>query len=248
MYDGSVARRIPEHRFDDLIRAATEVFISQGYRRTQMADVAAALGVAKGTLYGYVQGKEALFQLAARYSDSPGPVGPPAELPLPTPKPGELLGLFRERVAREGDLPRLTEALERGRAADVRRELETVLRELYSVMARNHRGIKLIDRCALDHPELAAEWQKAGREAPLGRLTEYLEARIRARQLRPVHDTRLAARLVLETITTWTVHIKWDRSPQEFDPEAAEENGMQFLLRCLLPDGEHGSTEREEKA
>ena len=42
-----MARKIPERRFDDLVRAATEVFIAHGYRHTQMADVAEALGVAK---------------------------------------------------------------------------------------------------------------------------------------------------------------------------------------------------------
>ena len=34
--------------------AATDVFIERGYRQTQMADVARAMGVAKGTVYLYV--------------------------------------------------------------------------------------------------------------------------------------------------------------------------------------------------
>ena len=238
MYSTAMARRIPEHRFDDLIRAATEVFIDQGYRRTQMSDVAAALGVAKGTLYGYVESKEALFQLAARYSDSPGPIEPPAQLPVPTPKPGEILRVFEERLAREGSMPVLAEALKRRRVRNVRLELEAVLRELYSIMERNHRGIELIDRCALDHPELAERWQKVGREGTRGGLTDYLDARIHSRQLRPVRDTRLVARLAIEAITTWAVHIKWDRSPQKFDAEAARENVIQFLLHDLVRDAE----------
>jgi hypothetical protein len=46
-----MARKIPDDRFDQLIDTATQVFIEQGYRRTQMADIAEAMGVAKGTLY-----------------------------------------------------------------------------------------------------------------------------------------------------------------------------------------------------
>ena len=53
--------RPPPARFPDLIQAATRVFLAQGYRRTQMADVAAAMDAAKGTLYLYVESKEALF-------------------------------------------------------------------------------------------------------------------------------------------------------------------------------------------
>ena len=64
-----MARQIPDDRLAQLLEAATGVFIEQGYRRTQMADVAAALGVAKGTLYLYVESKEALFDLVCRYAD-----------------------------------------------------------------------------------------------------------------------------------------------------------------------------------
>ena len=39
-----MARPIPENRFHDLIQAATAVFVEQGYRRTQIADVAVRRG------------------------------------------------------------------------------------------------------------------------------------------------------------------------------------------------------------
>ena len=65
-----MARQIPSHRFSELVHAGTGVFIEFGYQRAQMADVASALGVAKGTLYGYVESKEALFLLCTRYCDT----------------------------------------------------------------------------------------------------------------------------------------------------------------------------------
>jgi AcrR family transcriptional regulator len=229
-----VARKIPEHRFDDLVRVATEVFIAQGYRRTQMADVAEALGVAKGTLYGYVESKEALFELCLAHADDRDPIEVPARLPLPTPKPGALLRMLTTRLAARGELPRMAEALRSRRAHDIRVELEGVLRELYDAMESNHRAIKLIDVCALDHPELAAAWQSAGREGPRDRMADYLASRSRAGQLRPIADPSLAARLVIETITTWTLHIKWDRFPQRFAAKAARDNVIEFLVRGLL--------------
>jgi AcrR family transcriptional regulator len=229
-----MSRRIPEQRFDDLVRTATDVLISQGYRRTQMAEVAAALGVAKGTLYGYVESKEALFEICLRHADSPGLIEQPLTLPVPTPKPGYLLRLLRRRFDTEAALPVLAQALEQRRARDVRVELEEVLHEFYTILERHHRGIKLVDRCALDHPELAAEWQRQGREGIRDLIVEYLDSRIRAKQLRPVSDPQLAARLVIETITTWAVHIKWDRFPQKFDPKAAQDHVVEFLVRALL--------------
>ena len=66
-------RTIPDDRLAKLVDCATEVFIAQGYQRTQMADVAKALGVAKGTLYLYVESKDALFDLVARCADDAHP-------------------------------------------------------------------------------------------------------------------------------------------------------------------------------
>ena len=68
-----MARRTPPERLTRLVECATRVFIEQGYRRTQMADIAEALGVAKGTLYLYVESKDALFDLVARCADGEHP-------------------------------------------------------------------------------------------------------------------------------------------------------------------------------
>lgn len=51
----------PETWLSDLLTAATKVFIAGGYHRAQMADIAHEMGVSQGTLYTYVESKEALF-------------------------------------------------------------------------------------------------------------------------------------------------------------------------------------------
>src|SRR5215470_8946977 len=114
-----MARKTPPDRLSQLVECATQVFIEQGYRRTQMADVAEALGVAKGTLYLYVETKEALFDLAARYADAERPIENPPSLPVPAPKPGSTLDYVRQRLVQQRSLPSLTEALARQRVTDV---------------------------------------------------------------------------------------------------------------------------------
>src|SRR5215831_7835654 len=107
----TMARQVPAQRFQDLVDAATTVFIAQGYRRTQMADVAEALGVAKGTVYLCVESKEALFDVALRYADAPRPIAAPATLPIPTPARGRTLRYVQERLARDPASPTLQAAL-----------------------------------------------------------------------------------------------------------------------------------------
>jgi AcrR family transcriptional regulator len=80
-----VPRRIPDSRFQDLIDAATSVFIAQDYRRTQMGDIAKAMGLAKGTVYLYVESKDALFDIVLRSADAPRPIALPPSLPVRTP-------------------------------------------------------------------------------------------------------------------------------------------------------------------
>src|SRR5215813_5293652 len=126
---GAMARTVPDDRLARLVECATRVFIEKGYRQTQMADVAEALGVAKGTLYLYVESKEALFDLVARNADGDLVAHPPT-LPIRTPKRGATLKYVRERLAASHVTEALAGALRPGRISDPRAELEGVVREL----------------------------------------------------------------------------------------------------------------------
>lgn len=226
-------RPIPSDRLSQLVAAATEVFIAQGYRRTQIDDVAQALGVAKGTIYGSVQSKEALFDAALRYADQLEPLPDNSALPLPTPEPGSTLAWLRNRLTREAQNLELTAALNRTRVRDARQELSTVLRDLYERMDRNRRGIKLVDRCSLDQPELASLWFGEGRWAQHAALAEYLRRRIEKGHLRSGTDTAIAARLLLETLAFWAVHRHWDPSPQQLTEMDVQTNVIELLVRSL---------------
>jgi AcrR family transcriptional regulator len=228
-----VARPIPGARFHDLLEAATAVFLEQGYRRTQIADVAARLGLAKGSIYTYVESKEALFDRVLRHADDPEQIELPETLPVATPSPGATLALVKKRVAEAAALPALTAALARTRVVDVRAELETVLGELYDVLARHRTAIKLLDRCAHDYPELAKLWHREGREGTLGLLARYLGERARRGRLRRFEDGAVAARIVLETLVFWAVHRHFDPAPQPVDEASARRTALAFLVHAL---------------
>jgi AcrR family transcriptional regulator len=229
-----MARPIPEDRFQALVEAATAVFLEQGYRRTQIADVAARMGLAKGSVYTYVESKEALFDCVLRHADRAERIERPATLPVATPRPEATLETLKRRLAEEGALPLLTAALSRARVVDARAELETVLGELYDALARHRTAIKLLDRCAADHPELAEVWYGAGREGALGLLGRYLDDRARRGRLRRFESSTVAARIVLETLVFWAVHRHWDPSPQAVDEARARRAVLTFLTGALV--------------
>lgn len=228
-----MARRIPDDRLAQLLGCATQVFIEQGYRRTQMADVAEALGVAKGTLYGYVESKEALFDLVVRCVDDDAWRTAPPAFPVRTPKPGETLLYLRERLARESIAPALVRALTRKRGPAPPGELATIVHELFDQLARNRCGIKLLDRSSRDYPELAALWFAGARGGLLEALAAYIEAGVKQKRFDPVPDVATAARLILETIVFWAVHRHWDSQPSEIGDDLARTTVTHFVTRTL---------------
>jgi AcrR family transcriptional regulator len=227
-------RRVPENRFGDLLQAATRVFIAQGYRLTQMSDIAEAMGVAKGTVYLYVKSKEALFAAVLRYADRTPPAVSELQLPLAPPEAGELLVELKKALDRDALPSTLALALERRRVPNVRVELEEIVRDLYTEQSHHRTLIELIDRCARDHPELGALFYARGRFARVDMLARYLDARIEMGLLPAVPDSLATARFVIEAIATWAVHIHWDPAPQGIDPETAEELVVRFVLAGLL--------------
>jgi AcrR family transcriptional regulator len=228
-----MARPIPEGRFSQLIEVATKTFVARGYRLTQMSDVAQALGVAKGTLYGYVESKEALFDAAVRFADGQGTMPEPGALPLPTPPAGSTVQYVQRRLAEEASELELVAAL--SRPTDTRakpEEFQSIVRDLYRRMSRNRRALKLVDRCAVDHPELASVWFDQGRYGQVALLATYLEKRIADGQMRAVPSVQLAARMALETVALWAIHMPWDPSPRPFADDDVENAVVDMLVHA----------------
>jgi AcrR family transcriptional regulator len=226
---------MPPDRIDDLIRCATEVFTAQGYRRTQMAGIADAVGVSKATLYLYVESKEALLWLCLQHADDPNQIGRPEVLPVPTPPAGRMAEYVEARIREVAKFPVLAEALRKPRADDIRQELYDVLDELYTLLEANCRAVRMLDRCS-DHPELGPLWHAMVRAPGRGDLARYVAQRVKAGQFRQVEHPQLASRIALETVATWAMHIKWDRAPESYEPESSKAAVIEQICRGLLSD------------
>ncbi len=208
-----VARLIPTDRFSAVIDAAARVFITHGYQRAQIQDVADALRLGKGTLYGYAQSKAALFAAAVRYADGHEPVPTPADLPVSAPGDGKLAALVAGRLAAEVADLKLAKALTDAAPADTAAEFADIVTDLYTRLARHRIAIKLVDRCAPELPELAEVWFGAGRRVHVDAVEQYLLNRQQHGSLRLPGSAPLLARTVVELCTYWAVHSHFDPVP-----------------------------------
>jgi AcrR family transcriptional regulator len=226
-----MARPIPKDRLCRLVEVATAVFIDQGFRHTRMEDVAEALGVAKGTVYLYVESKEALFDLVCRAADRP--FEQPAELPVKSPSPGATIRYIVERLTAGQVMPALADALAGGRRA-ARDELGAITGDIFDAMARNRVGIKLVDRSARDIPELGKVWFGGARGFLVDALCRYLSERIKARRLRAPVDVAIAARFIVETCAVWAVHRHWDAQRQDLPEDRVRAAVIDLVVAALI--------------
>ncbi|MCB9593765.1 MAG: TetR/AcrR family transcriptional regulator [Sandaracinaceae bacterium] len=230
-----MARKRPDDRFEHLVEAATRAFIANGgFKRTSIDDVARELGVAKGTVYLYVQSKEALFDVCLRRADAPASFPEPS-LPVPTPEPEATFDYVRSLIGDSSLFGALDEVLSGESGLAPRAELERLVDELYRTLFEHRVKLRLINASASDLPELGELWYGAARGGLNRRLAGWLSRRSTAGDFRPMPDPACAARLLSETVYWFAVNRTFDPGPDRLDDGFAKETVKASLLRTFLP-------------
>ena len=106
-----MARTRSPRRLDEIVEAALQVFLEQGYRRALMADIARRAGVSPGLLYSYAESKDALFALALQREL--GLDTSEITLPYPDPDPSDVDALLERALRDFGTIPTLQSGEER---------------------------------------------------------------------------------------------------------------------------------------
>lgn len=227
-----MTRQTPPGRVRDVARAAGDVFIEKGYRRTLMTDVGARLELSHALLYRYVESKEALFQLALVYAIDEQAIST-IDVPVATPSPGQTLALLKTWARENTAFPVLSAALSRSHPRDGVEELLGIIDERYFFIERNSRVLALIERSALDVPELYTFYFTKGRQNQIKQLTQYLQRRIDSEDFRDVSDINVAARFITESISWFAWHRKSDPDSAMLDDEQAHKTVRELLVAAF---------------
>jgi AcrR family transcriptional regulator len=245
------SKRTAHERFPEVIAAAVRVFTQEGYRAARMSDVARAAGLSEAALYRYVESKEGLFVLAIRHAllleampaEDPdgtdagdGADGPEAvRFPLKPPPLAEMISQAREFVAAEVPFGSLAAALSGPVPADPAAELETVMRELFTLESQTREAADMIERSARELPELADLLNSGLRRPVLAAMTNYLGRRASTGTLRATPDTAATARLVLETLTWFARHRYLDPYGAAIPDSLAADTAVDAMIHALVP-------------
>ena len=227
-----MSRTRPATRIDQLLSAATRVFISRGYHRTAMSEIAREMRVAPGTIYLYVESKEALFHLLVMRT-AVDPAAELPELPVRTPPAGTTIEMLKRAMTLTAYAPRLAAALQRPKGPAAFVDLEAIIGELYDSAYQRRIGIDLIERSAIDWPEMAEVFYEGLRVPLVKALAAYLERGIAAGELRPVSSIRVAARYIVETVAWFAIHRHGDPRPKDFSDDEARTGVIPLLTASL---------------
>ncbi|RIL04524.1 MAG: TetR/AcrR family transcriptional regulator [Proteobacteria bacterium] len=233
-----MARTRPPDRFQQLLDTALRVFAHKGVRRTRMSDIAREMGVSPGSLYNYVESKEALFHWIVERGAADGVVEAPDALPIRLPAPAVARRRLREELGSAFRIPALEAAFARRAPADARAELEKVVRAVYAQVERARRPMTVIERSAPDLPELYALYFVQLRREFFARFADWVARRQRGGHFRDDVDPRVAARFALESIVYFARHRFGDLDPDAGlpDDDAVREHVVRLVLASLLPD------------
>jgi AcrR family transcriptional regulator len=227
-----MARRRPPDRLDHILEAATRVFARTGMENSKMSDVASEAGVSQGTLYNYVESKEALFRLLLDRGLGKAPPSPSA-LPLRSPSTAALANRMDDAIATTFALPKLDAALARRRVTAAAAELTEVIDELYERTLATRQAADVLERSARDVPELAAVFYGKVRRNLFDRMERLVTRRIASRHYHD-REPRILARMIIETVTTFARHIYNDVEAPSFDLALARTVTIETIVTGIV--------------
>jgi len=224
----------PSQRLLEVAEAATEEFGRLGYRGTKTAEVAAKAGMSTGSLFTYVESKEALFHLVFLHGFELTSQQLP-DLPVATPGPGETLKVIEAGLG-QVQMPRIRAALAEESPDDVALELREIVEERYDLIARYWPLLAVIERCAVEIPELEEAWFGLTRAGSFEELATYLDRRMAHGLLRRMPDTEVAARVVTESLSWFAWHRREGRDSSLYDDNAVRRTVVEFICAALIPE------------
>ncbi len=212
-------------RIEAITTAATSLFLTQGYSKTQISHIAKAVGVSVGTIYHDFIGKEEIMHYILKCTIDPTFAKQELETPI---HKEQFVGLEQDIVA-----------LFKKSANDFERPLvsnlvdytfEMLISDAFDLLSRYAVGCLFIEKNQYDFPFLASQY-KAYRKQFFCAMTSYIQAFIANGTVRHIDDVELTTLLIIEILTWWAMDMRYTTfETSDVSPETAKKVCMDNIL------------------
>ncbi len=190
-------------RIKAIATAATNLFLQQGYAKTQISHIAKAANVSVGTIYLDFTGKKEIMHFVLKSALEPD--FPEREFQRPITD-----DLF---VGLETEIVTILEATGRefarhldNNAADY--NLAALVSDAFDLLAKYAVGCLFIEKNQRDFPFLAGHY-KAYRQKFLTTMAQYLEIFMARSTMRQLEQVELTTILIIEILSWWTMDRRY---------------------------------------
>jgi hypothetical protein len=132
-------------------------------------------------------------------------------------------------------MPRIGTALDEQVPVDVAQELREIVEERYAFLDRYWPLIAIIERCAVEIPQLEEAWFGFARAGTFEELGAHFEPRVAEGLLRTMPDYRVAARIITEALSWSSWHRREGRDAAVYDDDAARPTVIDLIRAALVP-------------
>ncbi|MCH7715020.1 MAG: TetR/AcrR family transcriptional regulator [Gemmatimonadetes bacterium] len=227
-----------------MIEAGLAHFLRKGYRRTRIDEVAADAGVSAGSIYNYCTSKEALFDLCLDRAFGCSEL--PTVLPHDAHPTTNVIDQAWERFL-SSTRSEVMVAVHEGRAAGSYTLVE-IVEVLYDWLDANGKGIRLIERCASEWPELASYFYVSFRRRGVLGLAKVVEAETEAGRAIAAGPPEITARIIVEICSYFAMHRRKDPDDMHYDDHVVRASALEFIRLALRPSVPSTRTARPEGA
>ncbi len=212
-------------RIRGIYNAAVQLFLRQGYSRTQISHIAEAAGVSVGTIYHDFAGKDDIMRFVLKCAVDPGFIDREFELPI---SGGLFDGLENEIIAAfEESAAAFSSNAEN--AADTY-SFGDLISDAFDMLSRYAVGCLFIEKNQADCGILR-DYYRIYRRRFFAAMTEYMNIFIEKGVVRPLKHVELSVTLIIEILTWWTMDMRYVSFDTEYiSPEQAKEVCMDNIV------------------
>lgn len=205
--------------------AATKLFLTQGYSKTQISHIAGEVGVSVGTIYHDFNGKKEIMHFVLKSTIDPDFLGREIQRPI-----GDEIfeGLEQEIAAafEESEQEFARHLIHAGEDYT----FEQLISDTFDLLEKYGVGCLFIEKNQFEFKGLAKSY-KAYRQNFMETMTRYLKLFMEKREIRQVENLELTTVMIVEILTWWAIDMRYTSFDHyDISREAAKKVCMDHLL------------------